>query len=44
VIKRARAWVLNGTKENYIRRVSGGNVKGRDHFSDLDVDGRIILK
>jgi hypothetical protein len=21
-----------------------GNLKGRDHFEDLDVDGRIILK
>jgi hypothetical protein len=37
-------WGLNGAKEKYIRRVSGGNVKERDHFSDLEVDGRIILK
>jgi len=44
VIKRAREWGLYGAEEKYIWRVSGGNVKERDHFSDLEVDGRIILK
>jgi hypothetical protein len=31
-------------RREYIRHVSGANVKERDHFSDLEVDGRIILK
>jgi hypothetical protein len=44
VIKRAREWGLYGAEKKYIRRVSGENVKERDHFSDLEVDGRIILK
>ena len=43
VIKGA-LWGLNGAEEKYIRRVSGGNVKKINHFSDLEVDGRIILK
>jgi len=38
-------WGLYGAEEKCIRRVGGGgNVKERDHFSDLEVDGRIILK
>jgi hypothetical protein len=44
VIKRARAWGLYGAEEEYIGRVSGANTKERDYFSDLEVDGRIMLK
>jgi hypothetical protein len=44
VIKRARAWGLYGAEEKYIRRVCGGNMKEGDHYSDLELDGRIILK
>jgi hypothetical protein len=46
VIKRARAWGLYGAEEkySYIWCVIGGNVKERDYFSDLEVDGRIILR
>jgi len=34
---------MGGGCSTHVRNETWGNLKGRDHLQDLDVDGRIII-